>query len=245
MSPCNRAKRWSAEAVRYSSGTCLLPSRPIPRSRLVNEPFSAQRPCASCRRARPVPPVPPTRNARTPDARQTSWPAASISCSTCSSPAPTVTSPLVLVPSPSQTPRTYGAMGSDRAGCSATPAKGTWWLYSRPYMSVDAISSVVRTAAGRGRRGRRCCFGGVTHWCAASVTKGEPSLSRTSRQGLPLIAGVAATTRHGAPVSSKTSSPTSSSPIVVHPPGVGTRVSRARAFPSSLAARSSGRVTPS
>ena len=57
--------------------------------------------------------------------------------------------------------------------------------------------------------------------------------------------GVAAMTAVGAPVSSKTRSPGARSPIVRQPSGVGIGVSRASAFPSRRATRSSGSSTHS
>ena len=72
-----------------------------------------------------------------------------------------------------------------------------------------------------------------------------PSDSTTSTQGRSRIGSVAASTRVGSPSPSNTTSPGRSSPIVVQPLGVGTSVSRASAFPSSRATRSSGSATRS
>src|SRR5215211_2471952 len=78
-----------------------------------------------------------------------------------------------------------------------------------------------------------------------SATTRVPSEKTTSRHGRRWISPVTPRTCTGAPVGSNTQSPARISPIVVQPSGVGTSVSRARAFPSIRATRSSGSSTHS
>ena len=100
--------------------------------------------------------------------------------------------------------------------------------------SISPVVAICREPSGR-VTGQRCSRSAMT------VALSENS---TVRHGRPSIVWVAAMTGVGRPFPS-TQSPTSSSPIVRHPSGVGTSVSRDSALPSIRATTSSGSSTHS
>ena len=108
---------------------------------------------------------------------------------------------------------------------AARPVSGAGlaMVWTAPAVSSSASCSVVRTPDPKPHV--------VSHWCAASATTEVPSDSSTRKHGRPTRTSVAATTRVGRPSEPISSSPTSTSPMVVQPSGVGTAVSSASALP--------------